>query len=53
MKTIIHNNNFEYTYVIDSGISNIKGGIKVLRDMNYPTEILNLAQTNKNKINVD
>jgi DNA mismatch repair ATPase MutS len=54
MKTIIdNNNNFEYTYVIDSGISNIKGGIKVLRDMNYPTEILNLAQTNKNKINVD
>jgi hypothetical protein len=32
---------FKYTYVLESGISRIKGGLKVLSDMNYPTEILN------------
>ena len=31
---------FEYTYILESGISKIKGGLKVLSDMNYPTEIL-------------
>jgi hypothetical protein len=40
MKTLKKNDNFEYTYLIDKGISNIKGGIKVLSDMNYPKEIL-------------
>jgi len=32
---------FKYTYKLKKGISEIKGGIKVLRDMNYPAEILN------------
>jgi hypothetical protein len=32
---------FKYTYKLKKGISTIKGGIKVLRDMNYPEEILN------------
>jgi hypothetical protein len=32
---------FEYTYILESGISKIKGGLKVLSDMDYPTEILN------------
>jgi DNA mismatch repair protein MutS len=40
MKTVKKNDNFEYTYLIDKGISNVKGGIKVLSDMNYPKEIL-------------
>jgi DNA mismatch repair ATPase MutS len=40
MKTIKKNDNFEYTYKLDEGISKIKGGIKVLKDMNYPKEIL-------------
>lgn len=35
------NGTFKYTYVLESGISKIKGGLKVLTDMNYPTEILN------------
>jgi hypothetical protein len=30
-----------YKYILDEGISNIKGGINVLRQMNYPTEIIN------------
>ena len=35
------NNNITYTYLMKTGISNIKGGLKVLHDMNYPKEILN------------
>jgi hypothetical protein len=34
------NNNFNYTYELVKGISNIKGGLKVLSDMDYPKEIL-------------
>jgi hypothetical protein len=47
MKTVKKNDNFEYTYQLEKGISTIKGGLKVLHDMNYPKEILDLA----NKIN--
>jgi DNA mismatch repair ATPase MutS len=47
IKTVKKNDNFEYTYQLEKGISNIKGGLKVLHDMNYPKEILDLA----NKIN--
>ncbi len=31
---------FEYTYILTNGISNVKGGLKVLSDMDYPSEIL-------------
>ena len=31
---------FKYTYQLEKGISFIKGGIKVLRDLEYPTEII-------------
>ena len=31
---------FEYTYKIKKGISKIKGGIRVLKDMDYPAEII-------------
>ena len=34
------NNDFHYTYLLLKGISKTKGGIKVLKDMNYPKEIL-------------
>ena len=40
MKTIKKNDNFEYTYLLEEGISKVKGGLKVLKDMNYPQEIL-------------
>ena len=40
MKTVKKNDNFEYTYLMEEGISKIKGGLKVLKDMNYPKEIL-------------
>ena len=40
MKTIKINNMLHYTYQIKKGISKIKGGLKILSDMNYPKEIL-------------
>jgi len=36
MKTI----NKEYTYILEKGISKVKGGLKILSDMDYPAEIL-------------
>ena len=46
MKTLKKNDNFEYTYELVKGISTIKGGLKVLHDMKYPQEILDLANQN-------
>lgn len=42
MKTIENKetHNFDYTYILEKGISKVKGGHKVLSDMNYPDEIL-------------
>lgn len=33
-------NNFKYTYELSKGISSIKGGVKVLKDLQYPNEII-------------
>ena len=35
------NDDFKYTYKMEKGISDIKGGIKVLKDLEYPIEIIN------------
>lgn len=40
MKTIKSGEDFNYTYLLEKGISNVRGGIKVLHDMNYPKEII-------------
>jgi hypothetical protein len=32
--------NFKYKYLLKKGISNVRGGIKVLCDMDYPVEII-------------
>tara|TARA_B100001769_G_scaffold275316_1_gene277187 strand:- start:30401 stop:32083 length:1683 start_codon:yes stop_codon:yes gene_type:complete len=37
--------NFIYTYKLETGISNVKGGVKVLKDLKYPEEII--ENTNK------
>ena len=37
---ILENKEFIYTYKLSSGISNIKGGVKVLRDLEYPKDII-------------
>ena len=34
------NNDYNYTYKLKKGISKVKGGIKVLRDLAYPEQIL-------------
>lgn len=39
------NGDFIYTYKMQKGISNIKGGVKVLRDLEYPQYIID--ETNK------
>ena len=41
METTEKDSNFVYTYKLVSGISRVKGGIKILNDMNFPQEILN------------
>jgi hypothetical protein len=44
MKTIKTLDNFEYTYKLKKGISDVKGGLKVLQDMKYPKELLNFTK---------
>ena len=41
MQVITTENDFEYTYKVINGISKVKGGIKVLRDLGYPEHIVN------------
>ena len=52
MSTIMNDDDskgFKYTYLLEKGISLTKGGIKVLKDMNYPEEILAGACANVSK----
>jgi len=37
---ILDDGTFDYTYKLKKGISKIKGGIRVLKDMDYPDEII-------------
>jgi DNA mismatch repair ATPase MutS len=45
METVEENNKLYYKYILQEGISEVKGGFKVLSDMNYPSEII--EKTNK------
>jgi len=40
METQKNGNRIKYTYKLDKGISEVKGGINVLTEMNYPKEII-------------
>lgn len=40
MQVVSNDGDFEYTYKIINGISRVKGGIKVLRDLGYPQHII-------------
>jgi hypothetical protein len=40
METRSLHEKIEYTYLLKKGISSVKGGFQVLRDMNYPSEII-------------
>lgn len=46
MKIELLDNNytFNYTYKMENGISQIKGGFKVLKDLDYPPELLDTIQ---------
>ena len=43
MKVVKSGDDFDYTYKLEEGISVVKGGIKVLMDMDYPQEIIDNA----------
>jgi DNA mismatch repair ATPase MutS len=43
MKIEVLNDDFKYTYKMEKGISDIKGGIKVLKDLEYPNEIIDMT----------
>ena len=40
MKVNTNSKDFEYTYKIKKGISKVKGAMKVLKDLNYPENII-------------
>jgi len=44
MKTIIKNDEPTYFYKIKENVSHIKGGISILKQLNYPKEIINNAK---------
>tara|TARA_B110000003_G_scaffold60210_1_gene60397 strand:- start:440 stop:2164 length:1725 start_codon:yes stop_codon:yes gene_type:complete len=44
MNVIEKNGDFEYSYKFIEGVSNIKGGIKVLKDLQYPPSIIENTQ---------
>lgn len=35
---------FQYTYKIKTGVSKLKGGVRVLKDMDYPIDIINTIE---------
>tara|TARA_B100000886_G_scaffold189813_1_gene130606 strand:+ start:8455 stop:10221 length:1767 start_codon:yes stop_codon:yes gene_type:complete len=41
---ILENSEFKYSYKLSQGISNIKGGVKVLRELDYPENIIEDAK---------
>ena len=43
---------FKYTYKMEKGISDVKGGIKVLKDLDYPAEIIKLTSETLNELNI-
>ena len=46
----LENYNFKYLYLLKKGISKIKGGLKVLIDLDYPKEILENAHLTLTKM---
>ena len=50
METIVENNVSTYKYKIKKGISSVKGGISVLKELNYPEKIVNNTITNLKKL---
>ena len=45
-----HDETFKYTYKLAKGISHVKGGVKVLKDLEYPDEIVEETNNVMSKI---
>ena len=52
MKIDTTTDDFKYTYKLEEGISTIKGGIKVLKDLNYPREIIETTTSTLNEMEI-
>jgi DNA mismatch repair ATPase MutS len=44
---VLENGHFDYTYKMKKGISTIKGALRVLKDMDYPAEIIKTIESKK------
>jgi hypothetical protein len=42
---VLESGHFDYTYKMKKGISTIKGALRVLKDMDYPAEIIHTIET--------
>jgi hypothetical protein len=42
---VLEDGTFDYTYKMKRGISEIKGALRVLKDMEYPEEIINTIES--------
>ena len=49
METIMNGGDASYKYKIKKGISEIKGGISILKNLDYPIEIINNTLENLTK----
>lgn len=47
MGTVQHETGFKFTYKLEPGISKIQGAIKILKDMNYPQEMIDTIEQSK------
>ena len=52
MKIENKDGDFNYTYKMVKGISEVKGGIKVLRDLDYPDEIIQMTSETLKELNI-
>ena len=49
MEVLKNQDNFKYTYLVKKGTSSVKGGLKVLKDLEYPKDIIDKANDYLNK----
>jgi energy-coupling factor transporter ATP-binding protein EcfA2 len=52
MKIETTGGDFKYTYKMAKGISEIKGGIKVLKDLDYPASIIQMTSETLKELNI-
>ena len=47
MKVNVNKDVYDYTYSMEKGVNQVDGGIEILRQMNYPTDIINKLHKSK------